>query len=159
MRTFQSDNGLLPLSPYEPAELGDLAKGEIAEGQLTLDDLLAELHAQHPTHYERTIPAPGRRMVHRVLTALLEVHTGRRAAAQLDNWLTPTLQRLIRTAPRAVGTRYVLRNIHVCRPADDALEVCGTAYLNNRARALVARFEHGVTGWRCTLFTMLEPRR
>ncbi|OQO92374.1 hypothetical protein B1813_09200 [Saccharomonospora piscinae] len=158
---FQSASGLLPLTPYEPTEpddVGGRASVEVAEGQLTLDDLLTELHAQHAERHEHSIPAPGRRMVHRVLTALLEVYTGRRAASQLDGWLTPTLQRRVRSAPRAVGIRHVLRNIHVCRPADGALEVCGTAFLDERARALVARFEHGSSGWRCVLFTLLPPR-
>ncbi|EHK81449.1 Rv3235 family protein [Saccharomonospora azurea] len=158
MNAFTSASGLLPLNPYEPTGFGERSQGEVAEGQLSLDDLLAELHAHNVARHEYTLSAPGRRMLHRVLTALVEVQAGRRPASQLDGWLSPMLQRRLRARPRTVSTRYVLRNIHVCRPAEDALEVCGTAHLTDRAYALVARFEHGETGWRCTLFTVLGRR-
>lgn len=158
MHAFQSAGGLLPLNPYEPIEFGERSQSEVAEGQLSLDDLLAELHAQQLTRHQFTLSAPGRRMLHRVLSALVEVQAGRRAASQLDGWLTPVLQRRLRAMPRTVSTRYVLRNIHVCRPAEKALEVCGTAHLIDRAYALVARFEHGESGWRCTMFTVLGRR-
>lgn len=158
MHAFQSASGLLPLNPYEPTEFGERSQGEVAEGQLSLDDLLAELHAENVTRHAYTLTAPGRRILHRVLTALIEVQAGSRAASQLDDWLSPVLQRRFRATPRRASTRYVLRNIHVCRPADGALEVCGTAHLTHRAYALVARFEHDGGGWRCTLFTVLGRR-
>ena len=72
MRTFQSDNGLLPLSPYESAELGDL-QGEIAKAT---DDSWPNC-MQHPTHYEYHSRL-GRRMLHR-FTALSSHRTQGRA--------------------------------------------------------------------------------
>lgn len=159
LSTFDA-SGLLPLTPYEPTDAGEpLQRGDIAAGQLTLDDLITELRAARRTGTGPDIATPGRRMLHRVLAALLEVHTGRRPAGQLDPWLTPLMRRHLRLPSPPNAVRYVLRHIHVCRPTERALEVCGTAYVHERACAVAARLEHGPHGWRCAAFTVLEPHR
>lgn len=160
MQSFSPGGGLLPLSPYEPTgEEDPPTRPNVAEGQLTLDDLLAELNAEHPAPRREPVSAPSRRILHRVMTGLLEVHTGRRPLTQLDAWLTPLVQRRLRAGtPRLDSPRYVLRNIHVCRPAEEALEICATATSHARACAVAARFEHDGNGWRCSSFTVLEPR-
>ncbi|WP_019819221.1 Rv3235 family protein [Saccharomonospora saliphila] len=166
MRPFSPASGLLPLRPYEPGEhdpdpdsspAAQSRPPEVADGQLTLDDLLAELEAERPR--PESVPAPSRRLLHRVTTGLLEARTGRRPLAQLDPWLAPVLRRRLRaTPPRLDGPRYILRNLHVCRPAEEALELCGTATAQARACAVAARFEHDSGGWVCVAFAVLEPR-
>lgn len=159
MHTFAPGYGLLPLTSYEPVRNDKhLRRMTPAQGQLTLDDLLATLPSARPATATTRSPGPDRRRIHQVLTALLEVHAGRRPAAQLSSWLTPALLHTLRTRARAGGPRYALRGVHFCLPSDTAMEVCGTAYTSARALAVTARFEHGVNGWRCTSFAVLEPR-
>ncbi|MEU6642202.1 Rv3235 family protein [Saccharomonospora sp. NPDC046836] len=132
-----------------------VAENELPEGQLTLDDLLAEIPAQLGATPPR--PSLDRRRLHRILTALLEVHAGRRPATQLGSWLAPALQRRLRDRARTTGPRYTLHKVYLCRPTDKALEVCGTADTGERVLAVAARFEHDDSSWRCTSFTILEP--
>ncbi|EHR52555.1 hypothetical protein SacmaDRAFT_4369 [Saccharomonospora marina XMU15] len=158
MRTNSARSGLLPLTPYEPVDRGGPAPGPVVpEGQLTLDELLEE--ARQRDADGEPLPELGRRAIHGVLAALLEVHTGRRPLAQLAGWLAPALFHALRVRTRASATRYALRHIHICRPSEHTVEVCGTAYAYGRASAVAARFEHGEQGWRCTTFTVLATRR
>lgn len=157
MRTNSVRGGLLPLTPYEPAKRGGREPGPVVpNGQLTLDDLLEETQRREAAG--RPLPELGRRAIHGVLAALLEVHTGRRPLAQLAGWLAPALYHALRVRTRANGTRYRLRHVHICRPSQDTIEVCGTAHAYGRASAVAARFERGGQGWRCTSFTVLAPR-
>ncbi|WP_199432463.1 Rv3235 family protein [Qaidamihabitans albus] len=157
MPTNSSGGGLLPLNPYEPVRHDDRTpRAAVAAGQLSLDDLLAEVPAQRAAAAPPR-PELDRRRLHSLLVALLEVHTGSRPAAQLGPWLAPALQRRLRDSPRTVGPRYTLRKVHACRPAADAVEACGTAYGGGRALAVVARFQYGDGHWRCTYFGLLDP--
>lgn len=157
MRTNSARGGLLPLTPYEPVKRSSRAPvPEVPSGQLTLDDLLEETRRREAEG--RPLPELGRRVIHGVLAALLEVHTGRRPLAQLAGWLAPPLYHALRVRTRASGTRYRLRHVHICRPSQDTVEVCGTANSYGRASAVAARFERGSEGWRCTSFTVLAPR-
>ncbi|MFC4000444.1 Rv3235 family protein [Prauserella oleivorans] len=149
-------SGLLPLTPYEPPDPGRPARGAgTPGGQLSLDALLGDIPAQ------RTAARPNadlhRRQLHRVLTALLEVHTGHRPVAQVDGWLTPALRLALRDRVRVRRPRLALRRVHPCRPADDSLEVAATASAGPRVCAVAARFELDAGSWRCTTFTVLEP--
>ncbi|WP_007027050.1 Rv3235 family protein [Saccharomonospora iraqiensis] len=157
MHPFSPDSGVVPLKPYEPGHIDDPPDPpSVADGQLTLDELLVERYEEE--RRRSSVTPPGRRLLHRVLTGLLEAYTGRRPLAQLTDWLDPPLYRRLRaTVPGNDRPRYVLRNIHVCRPAEEALELCGTATAPTRACAVTARFEHGVHGWLCVSFSVLEP--
>ncbi|PXY26644.1 hypothetical protein DI005_35525 [Prauserella sp. PE36] len=158
MITHSPLRGLLPLNPYEPAKGRDASPStELPEGQLTLDDLLADIPAQRAGGRPR--PLLERRQLHRVLAAMLEVHAGRRPAVQLGQWLTPALQRRMRERARMTGPRYTLHKVYTCRPAESVVEVCGTADTGERVLAVTARFEYRRGNWRCTSFTVLEPGR
>ncbi|PXY21074.1 Rv3235 family protein [Prauserella muralis] len=156
MHTLTPGTGLLPLTPYEPARHGHpLPARETTAGQLTLDDLLAEIPPRHKAG--QALPVLERRTLHKVLTALLEVHAGRRPVAQLGRWLTPALHRTLRDRCRTPGQRYTLRRVYSSRPADGAIEACGIAHTGERAFAVTARFEHRAGRWSCTYFGVLEP--
>ncbi|MBK1785722.1 Rv3235 family protein [Prauserella cavernicola] len=158
MITHSPLRGLLPLNAYEPGKGEKPSKpADLPDGQLTLDDLLAEIPAQRPTGRPR--PLLQRRQLHHVLTAMLEVHAGRRPAVQLGQWLVPALQHAMRDRARVRGPRYTLHKVYTCRPREDVVEVCGTADTGQRVLAVTARFEHRRDSWRCTAFTVLEPRR
>ncbi|PRX49058.1 hypothetical protein B0I33_10391 [Prauserella shujinwangii] len=157
MRMTSPAGGLLPLTPYEPIRYGDgPARPAVPAGQLSLDDLLAEVPAQR-TPVPRPRPDLDKRRVHGLLTALLEVYAGGRPATQLGTWLAPPIQRRLRERARVVGPRYTLPKVHASRPATGAVEVCGTAHVGRRAVAAVARFQYRAGAWCCTYFGVLEP--
>ncbi|NIH78716.1 Rv3235 family protein [Amycolatopsis viridis] len=93
-----------------------------------------------------------------VLTAILEVRSGRRSPSQLRPVLTPRMYHHLRTAPAAPGPRYTVRSVRASRSGPRTIEICGTAHAHQRASAVMARFDHSETGWRCGFFVLVQPQ-
>lgn len=158
MHADSTATALMPLTGYEPREAGDgHALVAVADGQLTLDELLADIPAPRSAPVSR--PELDRRRMHHLLNALLEVHEGRRAVAQLATRLTPELRARLRARSRAAGPRFTLARIHACHPAVGTVEACGTAHGSGHVLAVVARFQYSLDEWRCTYFALLDPGR
>lgn len=96
--------------------------------------------------------------VERILGALLEVHSGLRPVAQLTPWLSPELSTRMRDETPRNRPRYQLHSTHLCRSADDSLEVAATTRAQARTVAVTARFERRARHWCCTQFAVLDPR-
>ncbi|GHF27200.1 hypothetical protein GCM10017786_71770 [Amycolatopsis deserti] len=94
-----------------------------------------------------------------VLTAILEVRAGRRAPGQLRTVVTPRMYQHLRVAPPSPGPRYTVRSVRASQSAPGTIEICGTAHADQRATAVMARFEHSEAGWRCGFFTVVQPQR
>ncbi|WP_410653904.1 Rv3235 family protein [Amycolatopsis sp. lyj-112] len=115
----------------------------------------------------RTAPLPqqvpetlGGRQIGRLLTTILEACDGRRPVIQVRPLLDPALYGVLldRRRPRP-ESGYRPRSLHVCHPADGAIEACATVEHGSRFLALAARFERTESGWLCTRFHLLEPSR
>jgi len=94
-------------------------------------------------------------MARLLVIGVIEIATGRRAAAQLRHHTSPAVQAgLVRDAGRItrLGSAQrpaVLHSLHVTEPADGVAEVAAVLRIENRFRALALRLE-GVDGrWRC----------
>lgn len=93
-----------------------------------------------------------------VLTAILEVRSGRRSPDQLRAVLTPRMYQHLRVAPASPGPRYTVKSVRASQSAGGAIEVSGTAHADRRASAVMARFEHTESGWRCGFFLLVQPQ-
>lgn len=106
-------------------------------------------------------PVPPALLAH-VLRHVLEVLDRRRPFDQL-RWVLPPddVERLLtRLQSVPPGGRHVLRSIHTCSPADDALEMCAVVDYRppegpRRVFAAAARFEHDGERWQCTLLRLI----
>ncbi|GAA1234156.1 hypothetical protein GCM10009676_17150 [Prauserella halophila] len=98
-----------------------------------------------------------KKQVEHILGALLEVHAGLRAAAQLTPWLSPELAERMRSDQPRNRPRYQLQSAHLCRASDDSLEVAATVHARTRITAVTARFERRARQWCCTQFAVLDP--
>lgn len=102
----------------------------------------------------RPLPgAPSQAEVTRLMRLVLEVLDRRRPQTHLENWIPigdfRTLIREEHPGPRR------LRSVRPSAPLPGVLEVCATFDVDERARAMVGRFEFGQQEWRCTLLRML----
>ncbi|HKN55563.1 MAG TPA: Rv3235 family protein [Amycolatopsis sp.] len=94
--------------------------------------------------------------VRQLLNTLLEAYGGHRPAVQVRPLVDQALfARLNR--PRLPRTRYRVRRIHICCPAEGVVEAAALVLGGQRMFALAARIEHRNVGWRCTRFHVLEP--
>jgi hypothetical protein len=94
--------------------------------------------------------------VARLLRLVLEVIDGRRPAAQLDGVVAPSVLRYLRAACVAGPVRVSrLGSLRVCRPTEQAAEAAAVVEVDQRVRAVAARFEHQQAGWRCVAFRIL----
>lgn len=94
----------------------------------------------------------------RLAEALVEAAAGQRPVSQLVRWTTPQVQAdLVRRARavRAVGgppsrrVRPQVRSLHLCRPAEHALEVSVHVRHGERSRAVALRLERNGDRWIC----------
>lgn len=102
----------------------------------------------------RPLPgAPSQAEVTRLMRLVLEVLDRRRPQTHLENWVPigdfRTLLREEHPGPRR------LRSVRPSAPLPGVLEVCATFDVDERARAMVGRFEFGEQEWRCTLLRMI----
>ncbi len=90
----------------------------------------------------------------RVLTEALD---GRRGAPQLEAVASPTVCRYVRAARPARGSARVtrLRSLRLCRPDEGVVEAAAVVVIAGRIRAVAARLQLEVVGWRCTAFRIL----
>ncbi|WP_216209406.1 Rv3235 family protein [Amycolatopsis aidingensis] len=150
---------LRPLQPYEPP-MRRAPIRYVHTGQLALD-LHLTFGGRRPAAARPApppVPVLERRRLHDMLTVILEASTGHRQATQVRSLLDRELYRELMANPRTIGPRHALKSVHACQPAIDAIEACGRVHAGNRVMALVARFEEQAgQGWRCTLFSLLEP--
>ncbi|HEX4224217.1 MAG TPA: Rv3235 family protein [Pseudonocardiaceae bacterium] len=102
----------------------------------------------------RPLPgAPSQAEVTRLMRLVLEVLDRRRPQAHLESWVPiGDFRALIRE--EHPGPRR-LRSVRPSTPLPGVLEVCATFDVDERARAMVGRFEFGQQEWRCTLLRML----
>jgi hypothetical protein len=87
----------------------------------------------------------------RLLRLVLEVIDGRRPAAQLDGVVVASVLRYVRAARPARRPVRVSRllSLRVCRPVEHAVEAAAVVGVDQRVRAVAARFELEQAGWRC----------
>lgn len=93
-----------------------------------------------------------------VLNLILEVRAGQQPATRLRTLVNPHLLRSLSADIVATTHRYTLKSVRGCRVAPDAIEMCGIAYSQGRAYAVVARFERAPHGWWCVFFDLIQPR-
>src|SRR5437660_1448506 len=91
-------------------------------------------------------PGQVRDLIWRLLCVVLEVLDGRRPIDHLRGTLTPAVFESLRTrCHRTAGRQHRLRTLHTCRPAQGALEICGTVAVSfakhTKAIAIAARVE------------------
>ncbi len=98
-----------------------------------------------------------RRQIRRLVTTILEACDGRRPAIQVRPIVDPSLYGMLLDRGRRPGDGYVTRSVHLCHPADGAIEACATVEHGTRYVALAARFQRTRSGWLCTRFHLLEP--
>jgi hypothetical protein len=100
-------------------------------------------------------PDPPRSMeVGRLLTGVLEVLDGRRAAGQLASLLPCRYQRALLTSALATGVGpRALRSVHLSRTAQDTLDLCARIEHGGRSRAMTGRLALCGDRWE---FTLLE---
>lgn len=104
-------------------------------------------------------PPPGPRELTSLLTALLEVASGQRAASRVRSLLSEHLYQAIHTRQRTAPCgRYVLGQAHRSRPEHSVLETCATAHGSTCSLAVTARLEAQWAGWICTHFQPIVPR-
>ena len=115
--------------------------------------VLLETSPDQPTG-DHELPEPAL-VARRLVIAVVEIATGRRAASQLRQHTSPAVQAgLVRDAGRItrLGSAQrpaALHSLHVSEPADGVAEVVAVLQLENRFRALALRLE-GLDGrWRC----------
>jgi hypothetical protein len=96
-------------------------------------------------------------LVVRMVTAILEAHEGRRPPSQVRPLLEAELYQRLLTGTRPSARPFVVRKVHTCVPAEDAVEACATVHTGTRVFALAARFEKKPSGWRCTSFELVTP--
>jgi hypothetical protein len=102
----------------------------------------------------RPLPSsPGQPEVTRLMRLVLEVLDRRRPQSHLENWVPISDFRALIRDDR-VGPRR-LRSVRSSTPMPGVLEVCATFDVEQRARAMVGRFEFSGQEWRCTLLRML----
>lgn len=97
--------------------------------------------------------APTQAEITRLMRLVLEVLDRRRPQTHLENWLPiadfRALMREEHPGPRR------LRSVRPSAPLPGVLEVCATFDVDERARAMVGRFEFSGQEWRCTLLRMI----
>ncbi|HVV10895.1 Rv3235 family protein [Amycolatopsis sp.] len=149
-----STAALKPLRGYEP--LRDLHRFTEIGGQLVLDLMPAQ------DSLSLVPPGPGELTaghVRAVLKAILEAHTGRRPVSQLQGLVHPRLYRRLTVSNQLKGVRFALNRVRISPVGPDAYEVSGAAGAASRTFGLMARFELGEPGWRCTYFDLVLPAR
>ncbi|WP_219420344.1 Rv3235 family protein [Pseudonocardia nigra] len=101
--------------------------------------------------------APVQLPVARVLRLILEVIDARRPVAQLAAVAAPSVLRYARAARLAGRSARVSRllSLRVCRPTEHAVEAVAVVAVDQRHRAVAARFEQQQTGWRCVALRIL----
>jgi hypothetical protein len=92
-----------------------------------------------------------------MVTAILEAHEGRRPPSQVRPLLKRSSTSGFSLVPGRAPGHFVVRKVHMCVPAEDAVEACATVHIGTRVFALAARFEKKPTGWRCTSFELVTP--
>jgi hypothetical protein len=92
-----------------------------------------------------------------VLRLVLEVIDACRPAVQLTKVATASVQRYVRAARLTGHPAHAsqLRSVRVCRPTAQAFEASAVVTVNQRSRAVAARFEHQQTAWRCVALRIL----
>jgi hypothetical protein len=165
MRTHLYRSCIRPLTPYEPAERTGtrVTRARVqhsrGDGQLALP-----LAIGAPAPPGRTPAGPqrnaqlDRQFAGRMLTKILEAYQGRRPMVQIQRLLEPELYERLRTAEPPSRQPCVVRSVHTCRPAANAVETCATVHSGPRAFAVTARFETSESSWLCTRFEILKPR-
>lgn len=98
-----------------------------------------------------------RRQVRRLVTTILEACDGRRPAVQVRPILEPSLYGTLLGNGRRSRGSYMPRSVHLCHPAEGAVEACATVEHGVRFVALAARFQRTSSGWCCTRFHLLQP--
>jgi hypothetical protein len=102
------------------------------------------------------LPLPGtpsQADIAQLMRLVLEVLDRRRPQTHLENWVPiGDFRALVRD--EHPGPRR-LRSVRPSTPLPGVLEVCATFDIDERARAMVGRFEFGLQEWRCTLLRML----
>jgi hypothetical protein len=100
-------------------------------------------------------PALCSRLWH-LINQVLEAIDGRRPLGQLRPHFTATALSSIETRAkgRTTQTRSRLRSLHARQPADGVVEACGVAEIDDRRRAVAARFEVREP-LRCSVFRVL----
>ncbi|WP_219419956.1 Rv3235 family protein [Pseudonocardia nigra] len=95
--------------------------------------------------------------VARVLRLILEVIDARRPVAQLDEVVAPSVLRYARAARLAGRPARVSRllSLRVFRPTEHAAEAAAVVAVEQRRRAVAARFEQQQTVWRCVALRIL----
>lgn len=151
-----------PLAPYEPP-VSRRQREPIDPGQLALP-LALRATARVETHdvaVDRTAPRPpSKRQLIGLLTALIEVGSGRRPLDKLRPMLDEQVCAEIRNGQAAgLAPGYTVHRVHPCAPAPRVLEVCATAVDRRRGRAVavVARLEARWTGWCFSHFAVIAP--
>ncbi|TVT62275.1 hypothetical protein FNH05_01105 [Amycolatopsis rhizosphaerae] len=145
---------LKPLKPYEPLE--QKAASADPGGQLALE--LGSGRREQPRGrdgQDHSAPA----QIRAALEAILDARSGRRPVSQLQGLTHPRLYRRLALLPPLKEARFTLRSLRGCRLSPRIYEACGTAHTPSRAFAVTARFERTETGWRCTFFDLVRPRR
>ena len=99
----------------------------------------------------------------RLVQAVLEVHAGQRAAAQLTRWLREDLSAALKRrgalAVRSADPRLrtLVRSVRICEPEDGIVEASAFVTRGGRGMAVALRLE-GLDGrWLCTALDVLEP--
>ncbi|WP_219420224.1 Rv3235 family protein [Pseudonocardia nigra] len=95
--------------------------------------------------------------VARMLWLIFEVINARRPVAQLAGVAAPSVLRYARAARLAGRPARVSRllSLRVCRPAEHAVEAAAVVAVDQRHRAVAARFEQEQTGWLCVALRIL----
>jgi hypothetical protein len=154
---------LRPLTKCEPARRVAARRNRSVQRVPRPDD---QLMLDLPLPAGRLRPAPrvrpvpetlDRRQVGRRVTTILEACDGRRPAVQVRPILEPSLYGSLLGKGRRTGGSYVTRSVHLCHPAEGAVEACATVEHGVRFVALAARFQRTSSGWCCTRFHLLEP--
>ncbi|GAA3823021.1 MULTISPECIES: Rv3235 family protein [Amycolatopsis] len=140
--------GLCELYPYEPNR-----------GAAPPDSIPEQAGAARTWRRGRPGEPLELRHARTVLTAILEVRSGRRAPGQLRAVVTPRMYQHLRGAPPSPGPRYTVKSVRASHSTPGTIEICGTAHADRRATAVMARFEHSEAGWRCGFFTVVQPQR
>jgi hypothetical protein len=96
-------------------------------------------------------PNPGE--VTRLMRLVLEVLDRRRPQSHLENWVPIGDFRALVREENAGPRR--LRSVRPSAPLPGVLEVCAMFDVDERARAMVGRFEFSGQEWRCTLLRMI----
>jgi hypothetical protein len=145
---------LTPLREYEPFR--DLHRFVDRGGQLTLDLLPARLPRPRSGDGRPLLPIAH---VRTVLTAVLDVRTGRRPVSQVQGWVGAQLYAQLGLWPPLADVRLTLRSLRGCAVPPSSYEASATATTAARTYALMARFDLQDGVWRCTVFDLIVPSR